>query len=70
MLILVRKIGQGFHIGADVEVKVLGLEYGRVKIGIQAPSGQDVLRSELWDSGQRGYHRFPGQHEAEPCESP
>jgi carbon storage regulator len=36
-------------IGEDVEVKVLGLRAGQVKIGIEAPKDLKVHREEIYE---------------------
>ena len=47
MLILQRKEGESLLIGDNVEVTVLGVEAGRVRLAIQAPRSVTILRSEL-----------------------
>lgn len=47
MLILVRKVQQGVWIEGDIWVKVLSVERDRVKLGITAPGGVKVMRTEL-----------------------
>lgn len=47
MLILTRKIDQVLVIGGSIRVLVLGVERGRVKLGIEAPADVVVLRDEL-----------------------
>jgi carbon storage regulator len=47
MLVLSRKNQQQIMIGEKIVVKVIGIERGRVKIGIEAPVDMPVLRSEL-----------------------
>ncbi len=49
MLILTRKIGESIMIGESVEVKVLGLRAGQVKIGIEAPRDVEVHREEIYE---------------------
>lgn len=49
MLILTRKVGESIMIGESVEVKVLGLRAGQVKIGIEAPKNLRVHREEIFD---------------------
>ena len=49
MLILTRKVGESIMIGESVEVKVLGLRAGQVKIGIEAPKDLRVHREEIFD---------------------
>ena len=47
MLILQRKEGESLLIGDEVEVTVLAVEAGRVRLAIQAPRSVTILRSEL-----------------------
>ena len=47
MLILQRKAGESLIIGDEVEVSVLSVEAGRVRLAIQAPKSVSILRSEL-----------------------
>ena len=50
MLILQRKEGESLLIGDEVEVTVLAVEAGRVRLAISAPSEISILRSELLDA--------------------
>ncbi len=47
MLVLSRRAGEGFLIGEDVEVVVLGFDGRTVKIGIRAPRHIPIVRNEL-----------------------
>lgn len=47
MLILQRKAGESVMIGDEIEVSVLSVEAGRVRLAIQAPKSVSILRSEL-----------------------
>lgn len=47
MLVLERKLQEGFWIGDQIFVKVIGIGRRRVKIGIVAPSELRVVRNEL-----------------------
>ena len=47
MLILQRKAGESLMIGEEIEVSVLSVEAGRVRLAIQAPKSVPILRSEL-----------------------
>ena len=49
MLVLTRKLDQTIRIRGDIYVKILGIEHGRVKLGITAPPNVEVLRGELLD---------------------
>ncbi len=47
MLVLNRRVGESLLIGAEVEVEVLDISGGQVKIGIRAPREISILRGEL-----------------------
>jgi carbon storage regulator len=47
MLVLTRKLGEKILIGDDITITVVGLGTSRVKLGIEAPAGHHILRSEL-----------------------
>ncbi len=49
MLILTRKVGESIMIGDSVEVKVLGLRAGQIKLGIEAPKDLKVHREEIYE---------------------
>ena len=47
MLILQRKAGESLLIGEDIEISILSVDSGRVRIAIDAPKQVPILRSEL-----------------------
>ena len=47
MLVLTRKVGESIVIANDIRITVVSLGNGRVKIGIEAPKGVSVDRSEI-----------------------
>jgi carbon storage regulator len=47
MLVLERKIQEGFWIDERIFVKVIGIGKRRVKLGIEAPPELNITRSEL-----------------------
>lgn len=53
MLVLDRESKQGFHIGNDIEVIILGWDKKKVRIGIGAPKDTKVLRNELYFEKKR-----------------
>ena len=52
MLILQRKAGESLLIGEEVEVTVLSVEAGRVRLAIDAPKSVSILRSELKNAAE------------------
>jgi len=50
MLVLSRKIGESIIIGDNIEVKVLKIESGTVKIGIIAPTNVKIYRQEIYQT--------------------
>lgn len=49
MLILTRKVGESIMIGESVQIKVLGVRSGQIKIGIEAPRDLEVHREEIYE---------------------
>lgn len=47
MLVLSRKHGEQLLIGNSIMVTVVGIQSGRVRLGIEAPPDISVVRSEL-----------------------
>jgi carbon storage regulator len=47
MLILSRKIDESILLGNDIRIKVVSIEKGVVKLGIDAPNNISILREEL-----------------------
>ena len=47
MLVLSRKIGEGFDIDDSIKVVILNVNNKQVRLGIQAPLKIKVLRCEL-----------------------
>jgi len=48
MLVLTRRINETIRIGDDIVVKVLGIEGGKVRIGVLAPDAVPVDREEIY----------------------
>ncbi len=48
MLVLSRKANESIIIGKDIEIKILGIEDGKVKLGIEAPRGLEIYRKEIY----------------------
>lgn len=47
MLILTRKTGETITIGENIQIRVLGIKGGQVRIGIDAPREISVNREEV-----------------------
>jgi carbon storage regulator len=47
MLVIRRRSGESFFLGPDIEVQILNLESGQVKVGIRAPAEVAILRKEV-----------------------
>ena len=47
MLILQRRPGESLRIGEDVEITVVAIEGGKVRLALSAPKDITILRSEL-----------------------
>ncbi|MDF1880253.1 carbon storage regulator CsrA [Sulfurimonas sp. MAG313] len=50
MLVLSRKLEEAIWIGDNIKIKIMGIEKGAVKLGIEAPSDITILRQELKDA--------------------
>lgn len=48
MLVLSRKANESLIIGKDIEIKILGIEDGKVKLGIEAPRDVEIYRKEIY----------------------
>lgn len=53
MLVLTRKADEAILIGDDIEVRVLRIQGGEVRLGITAPKSLPVHRSEVVDAIKR-----------------
>ncbi|MDN5352596.1 MAG: carbon storage regulator [Clostridiales bacterium] len=47
MLILTRKKNESIIIDGNIEIQVISIEEGKVKLGINAPKEIEILRSEI-----------------------
>ena len=65
MLILQRRPGESLKIGQDIEVSVVSVEGGRVRLAISAPQDVPILRSELLDA--TAANRYSAVEEAAPA---
>lgn len=60
MLVLSRKVGESLRIGEDIELVILDVNRGQVRIGIDAPKTTNIVRSELLTRVQ-GESSQPGE---------
>lgn len=47
MLVLSRKLGESIFIGNDIEISIVEVSKGMVKLGLEAPKNMQILRQEL-----------------------
>jgi carbon storage regulator len=52
MLVITRKKGESILIGNDIEITVVKLDDGSVKLAIDAPRNVTILRKELYKEVQ------------------
>lgn len=50
MLILNRKVGESIILADNIEVVILDISDGKIKIGIEAPKEVNILRKEVYDA--------------------
>ena len=49
MLVLCRERGQTIMIGDEIEITIVGVNGGKVRLGITAPRRVAVYRKEVWE---------------------
>jgi len=47
MLVLARKLDESIVLGDDITIRVISIDKGVVKLGIDAPKNISIMRSEL-----------------------
>jgi len=53
LLVIMRRPGQTFGVGEDVEIKVFESASGMLRIGIEAPAEVEIMRGELLSSEEQ-----------------
>ncbi len=61
MLVLTRKTEQSIMIGDDIEIHVLSIRGGKVRLGIDAPSDVPVFRNEIYEQRERDRDADPSR---------
>ena len=52
MLILTRKKDESIILSGNIEIKIVDIEDGKIKLGIEAPREVEITRKELYDKVQ------------------
>lgn len=60
MLVLSRKFNESLIIGDNIEVIVLEIRDGNVKLGIKAPKNVSVHRNEVYENIKKNLLENPG----------
>jgi carbon storage regulator len=48
MLVLTRRLNQSIMIGDEIELTILSIAHGKVRIGVRAPRNIPVFRGEIY----------------------
>ena len=64
MLVLTRKHNEKILIGDDIEIMVVDIQAGRVRLGVQAPHSVAIDREEVRRDRLAGKSRRPGKKES------
>jgi carbon storage regulator len=63
MLVLSRKTGEKVIIGGAITITIIRASRSRIRLGVEAPDGVEILRSEL-------VGREPGRAPGQPVKKP
>jgi carbon storage regulator len=58
MLVLSRRLNESIKVGDEIRIVVLSVKNGVVRIGIDAPKEQRILREELEEEGREILRRI------------
>ena len=61
MLVIRRRVGESILIGEEIEVEIVEVSAGRVKVGIRAPHRVPILRREIRLSEEQNRAAAMGQ---------
>lgn len=50
MLVITRRVNESIRIGDNIEVKIVAIERGKVRLGVLAPPDVPIYREELYQS--------------------
>ncbi|KPU26429.1 carbon storage regulator [Caloranaerobacter sp. TR13] len=62
MLVLTRKKNESIVINGDIEIIVVGVEDGKVKLGIKAPKNIEIHRKEIYEAIQKENQKAASTH--------
>ena len=62
MLVLTRKLEESIILGKNIEIKILAVEDGKVKLGISAPKDIEIYRKEIYAEVQEENVSASKQH--------
>ncbi len=65
MLVLERRVGERLRIGDAVQVVVLSVRNGEVRLGIVAPRDVEVFREDIYRRIQAGHQHKPADESTE-----
>lgn len=69
MLVLARKPSEAIKIGDDIIIKVIAIRGGQVKIGIDAPPGVRVIRTDSHVAAPAHVEHAPDRPESDAAAS-
>ena len=58
MLVITRKNQESFLIGEEIEIQVVDIGQGKVRIGIEAPKHLKIVRKEIMDQVETSNRRL------------